>query len=72
MRLHAMWVQRKVGDKDADLAAKVRALASEHRLCGPKYEGCYSHVPMPHRRACGMAVPCDVERIASLIEAELQ
>lgn len=46
------------------------ALASEHRLCGPKYDGCYSHWEhMAHCRADGMAWPCDVDRIRNHIEA---
>lgn len=45
----------------------VAALAAEHRLCGRPYAGCYSHLPMPHCRACGMAAPCDVQRIAEAI-----
>ncbi len=47
-------------------SSSVEALAdllSEHRCCGPKYDGCYSHWPMPHCRADGMAWPCDVDRI---------
>ncbi len=41
-------------------------ITAEHRLCGPKYEGCYSHWPMAHCRADGMAWPCDVALLATL------
>lgn len=41
-------------------------IIAEHRECGkPKYDGCYSHWPTPHCRADGMALPCDVMRIAT-------
>ncbi len=40
------------------------AIIAQHRPCGPKYEGCYSHFPMPHCRADGMMLPCDVMRLA--------
>jgi len=46
----------------------LRRIAGEHRICGPKYEGCYSHRHVPHCRADGMAWPCDVERMRSLID----
>jgi hypothetical protein len=42
------------------------AIFREHRQCGTPYQGCYSHVPMDHCRACGMAVPCDVMRLAAI------
>ena len=46
----------------------LRRIAGEHRICGPKYEGCYSHRHVPHCRADGMAWPCDVEMMRSLID----
>ena len=49
-------------------ASTLRALADQHRICGPKYEGCYSHRHDPHCRADGMAWPCDVDAMRSLID----
>lgn len=54
-----------------DLAARTaRAvnMTTDHRLCGRPYAGCYSHWPMAHCRACGMAWPCDVDRIRATLE----
>lgn len=42
------------------------AIVREHRECGKPYDGCYSHWPTPHCRADGMALPCDVMRLAAL------
>jgi hypothetical protein len=46
-------------------------LMAEHRLCGTPngYDGCYSHWPMDHCRADGMAWPCDVDRIRARLAA---
>ncbi len=52
----------EAGRADAlrEAAERVRALLVEHRECGkPKYDGCYSHVPMAHCRADGTTWPCD-------------
>jgi len=53
----------------APLDVRIAAIFAEHRECGKPngYDGCYSHWPMlPHCRADGMALPCDVMRIAAL------
>lgn len=50
---------------------ELAAITAEHRQCQkwPKYDGCYSHFTgMAHCRADGMAWPCDVARIAALID----
>lgn len=40
------------------------AIYAEHRICGPKYTGCYSHSTFTeHCRADGMAWPCDVDAL---------
>ena len=40
-----------------------------HRLCGPKYDGCYyAHWPMPHCLADGMV--CDVDRTGEAVVGE--
>ena len=41
----------------------------EHRICGPKYDGCYSHWPWSHCRADGIRWPCDVEEIRAALAA---
>jgi hypothetical protein len=41
----------------------IKAIMSEHRRCGPVYDGCYAHWSMPHCRADGMVWPCDVDLI---------
>lgn len=48
-------------------AEGLRPFMREHRLCGPVYDGCYSHWPMPHCRADGMAWPCDVDGIRAAL-----
>lgn len=42
----------------------LRELDAEHRECGkPKFDGCFSHPPLPHCRADGAPWPCDVHEI---------
>ena len=44
------------------------ALAAEHRECGvPKFDGCFSHLPLPHCRADGYPWPCDVQRMREVL-----
>jgi len=57
----------------APLDVRVAAIFAEHRECGKPngYDGCYSHWPMlPHCRADGMALPCDVMQIAAACAEE--
>lgn len=43
---------------------ELERLLAEHRRCGTPngYDGCYSHLPIDHCRADGLATPCDIER----------
>jgi hypothetical protein len=59
--------EREGLDSNYSQMRTVQEIAIEHRLCGPKYDGCYAHWPSPHCRADGMSWPCDVDAIRAAL-----